>query len=161
RLLQVTDASGDFAVYRYDSVGNVLAIDRRGVDAVAVSGFTPAGGGPGTRVHIIGGGFDLQPDSNVVCFNGAAAIVDSATPNELVAVVPSSATTGPIGVETERGFAFSASAFTVKANDGSPTITSFAPAIGSAGTPLAIQGTNFVPSPAGNRIDLNGRVATP
>jgi YD repeat-containing protein len=158
RLVQITDPAGEFAVYRYDAVGNLLAIDRPG-GGVAISAFMPNSGPVGASVTISGGGFGAAVGENVVTFNGTAAPIQSATPTQLIATVPAGATTGPIGVSTLAGSAQSRAPFTVAANAGVPTITSFAPTIGMADTAFQISGTNFDSAPINDRVELNGRVA--
>jgi YD repeat-containing protein len=159
RLIQVTDPSGDFAIYRYDAVGNILSIDRRDQQVLAISGFTPVSGPPGTRVTIHGGGFAEVADANTVMFSGVPAPVQSASPTELVAQVPPGATTGPISVVTVKAAVSTTTPFNVTASSGVPTITSFTPTIGVAGTAISISGSNFDETLLNDRVDLNGRLA--
>src|SRR4029078_5853106 len=97
------------------------------------------------RVTIFGAGFDPIAAANVVSFTGASGAIESATSTQLVVVVPTGATTGPITVEATAGTATSASAFGILATDGVPTITGFNPAVGAAGSAFTIAGTNFAP----------------
>ncbi|MDF0645583.1 MAG: hypothetical protein P0111_16245 [Nitrospira sp.] len=115
RLVGVVDGQGDAAVYNYDAVGNLLAIQR----------FTSGGGGVGlfliapgssivnTPVEIRGFGFTTPPSSNQVQFNGVTAAVVSGNGGSLVVTVPAGATTGPVTVTNANGTAASPSAFTV------------------------------------------------
>ena len=99
----------------------------------SISGFSPASGGPGTTVTITGSGF--QPNSVAVTFNNTGALVLSATSSTITAVVPGSATSGPIAVSDSYGQAQTGSNFAVLppgtvyvANltaGGSPTSVSF------------------------------------
>ena len=78
RLTSVIDSTGALAVYNYDSVGNLLSIDR----------FTPPGSGIGiyltapsrgsatTSVVVQGYGFSSTPANNTVKFNGVTATVN-------------------------------------------------------------------------------------
>ena len=162
RLIQVTSASGQSAIYRYDAAGNVLAIDRPGVGgsgSIAIGGFTPTQGPIGTTVTIAGAGFSSTLGENSVTFNDVPATVSAASTTQLSAIVPNGATTGPIGVASPAGSATTASAFTVLADSGVPTIAGFAPTIGVTGTPFTITGTNFQPTPADNHVTLNIRPA--
>ena len=103
-----------------------------------ISGFTPASGPVGSSVTIIGANF---VSVNGVTFNGVSAVSPAVNSSaQITATVPASATTGPISVTTASGTAQSASSFTVVAV---PTITSFTPASGSAGTVVTINGTSF------------------
>jgi YD repeat-containing protein len=163
RLIQVTNPSGQSAIYRYDAVGNILAIDRPGSSGsspTGISGFTPFQGPIGASILISGAGFSPSPSDNIVTFNGVAASVSGGSATELVAIVPPGATTGPIGVLTPTGSATSASDFKVLSSGvGAPTIASFTPSIGVAGTAFTITGTNFETTSANNRVALNIRPA--
>jgi hypothetical protein len=80
-----------------------------------MSGFTPARGGAGVTVTILGRGFDPSPLQNTLTFNGAPATVTAASPAQLTVTVPSGATTGPIAVTAPAGSGTSAQAFAVLA----------------------------------------------
>jgi YD repeat-containing protein len=162
RLIQVTSASGQSAIYHYDAAGNIFAIDRPGTiggSSMAISGFAPASGPIGTSVTITGAGFSSTPGENTVTFNGVAATVGAASATQLAAIVPDGAATGPIGVASPAGSATSVAPFTVLADTGAPTIAGLAPAIGVTGTPFTIIGANFQTTPADNRVTLNIRPA--
>ena len=143
RLVGVVDPASDTAVYHYDAVGNLTSISRQSSALVSLIDFNPAAGPPGTVVTILGSGFGSTPGENTVTFNGAVASISSASPTQLVATVPSGATTGSIEVTTPTGSAASGAPFTVTTSDGAPTITSFTPTVGTPGTPVLIMGTNF------------------
>jgi YD repeat-containing protein len=158
RLVQVIDPNGDFAVYHYDAVGNVLAIDRP-ASGVSIAGLVPESGGVGDLVTILGGGFDAS-GQNSVSFNGMVATLESATATQIMARVPAGATSGLVTVSTPTGTATSGSPFVVAANGGRPAIVALNPTIGVTGTPFTITGTNFDAAAGGNRADLNGRVTS-
>jgi YD repeat-containing protein len=162
RLIQVTSASGQSAIYHYDAAGNILAIDRPGAvggSSVAISGFAPAAGPIGTSVTITGAGFSSTPGENTVTFNGVPATVGVASATQLAAIVPNGATTGPIGMASPAGSATTSAVFTVLADSGVPTVTGFTPTIGVTGTPFTITGTNFQTTLSDNRVTLNIRPA--
>jgi YD repeat-containing protein len=100
RLVGVVDPTGAAAIYTYDAVGNVLAIERQNAGTVSVIAFTPASGVVGTTVTISGAGFRATASQNTVTFNGTAATVVSASATTLTATVPAGASTGPITVTT-------------------------------------------------------------
>ena len=51
RLIGVIDQQGQAAIYGYDSVGNILAIERRAAAGpVGIVLVDPSGGDPGTQV---------------------------------------------------------------------------------------------------------------
>jgi IPT/TIG domain len=103
-----------------------------------ISSFTPTRGPVGTSVSITGSGFT---DATSVNFNGTAASYTVNSPTSITTTVPSGATSGPISVTTPDGTGVSDGSFTVIS---APTITSFTPSHGSAGTQVTIYGSNFV-----------------
>ena len=95
RLTSVSDSTGGTAVYNYDSVGNLLSVDRltppgSGIGIYLVNPIT----GPVTQLcRLQGYGFDPVASNNVVKFNGVTATVSSATAYTLTVVVPAGAKT--------------------------------------------------------------------
>jgi YD repeat-containing protein len=155
RLVAVVDPSGDTAIYNYDAVGNLLSITRQSSSTVAVIEFTPDSGAIGSNVTIYGTGFSTTPGQNTVTFNGTSATVTSSTTTQITTSVPAGATTGTIAVTTPGGTASSASSFTVGSAPGSPSITSFSPTAGPAGTSFTISGNNFETTQGNNKVSLN------
>jgi len=102
--------------------------------APTVMGFTPTSGQPGTSVTVTGTNF---VNVQTVIFNGVLAPTFTVTnPTTLVAVVPPTATSGPIAVMTLAGTGTSAASFTAIP---APTVASLQPATlsivrGSTGT---------------------------
>jgi hypothetical protein len=98
--------------------------------------FSPYFGKPGTDVTISGINLAGNP---IVKFNGATgAIIGTPTAEQIVARVPSSATSGPISVTTTNGTATSSTNFFLP-----PTIINFNPISGGAGTSVQLTGYNF------------------
>jgi YD repeat-containing protein len=155
RLKAVIDPAADTAVYSYDAVGNLLSISRQSSSVVSIIEFTPNQGPIGTTVTIYGTGFSTTPSQNNVTFNGVSASVTSSTETQIVTTVPATATTGLIGVTTPNGSAASTQAFIVTTDNGPPTITSFTPTIGTPGTAVSINGTNFETAPSKNAVRFN------
>jgi RHS repeat-associated protein len=124
-----------------------------------VSGVSPSSGPVGTQVQVNGVGFGATQGSNTVTFNNQAAAVTSWSDSQIVATVPSSATTGVV-VVTEGGVASNANIyFTVPA----PLITSISPASGGVGTQVTITGSGFQASqgnPNLSYVTFNGSQAT-
>jgi uncharacterized protein (TIGR03382 family) len=117
--------------------------------APTVTGFSPARGGVGTYVELTGSGFT---GTTRVTFNGLAATtvqVDGDT--ELRARVPAGATSGRISVINTVGSATTASDFTVLPP---PTLASFSPTRGAAGTPVTLTGSGFT---GATNLSINGR----
>jgi len=118
-----------------------------------ISSFNPTSGAVGTAVTITGTNFT---GATAVKFNSTAAssfTVNSDT--QITATVASGSTTGKITVTAPNGTATSATNFTVIVP--APTITSFNPTTGAAGTSVVITGTNFTGATA---VKFNGTAAT-
>jgi len=108
--------------------------------AASVTSFTPTCGLAGTGITITGSGFT---GATAVDFTGAAgAAVVVVNDTTATATVPPAATTGPITVQTAAVDTASTANFIVAAA-GIPTITSFLPISGAAGSIVVITGTNF------------------
>jgi len=160
RLIGASDSPSNTAVYSYDAVGNLLSIANNPTSQVSIIGFSPQSGPVGASVTISGTAFSPTASLNTVLFNGTSATVTSATATQLVATVPTGATTGAIKVTAPAGSATSSTSFTVTASTGAPTITSFTPTIGLSSTAVTITGTNFDPAPANDRVQFNIELAT-
>jgi YD repeat-containing protein len=159
RLVGVIDANGDAAAYHYDAVGNLLSITRSTATTVAIIEVTPDGGPVGQTVTIYGTGFSATANQNTVSFNGTSGSITAASTTTLTVTVPVGATTGTISVTSPNGSANSGSSFVVGMTGGPPSITSFSPTIGPAGTAVTITGTNFDSLVPQNRLTFNGRPA--
>ena len=151
RLIQATSADGSGTEYRYDEIGNILSVKRIVPGGVVISGFSPTSGMSGGQVSIYGSGFEEVASNNAVYFNGAQATVLNATQAMLTVAVPSNAATGKISVTNSKGTAVSISDFVIATANG-PSITSFTPAMGPAGTAITISGANFGPQLAANKV---------
>ena len=103
--------------------------------APQISGFTPSSGAAATSVKISG---TSLTGATAVRFNGVNAVFTDVSPQEITAVVPAGATTGPITVVTPAGNFPSALNFTVL-----PKIDSFSPLAGIVGTTVFISGTGL------------------
>ena len=108
------------------------------VPAPTISSFTPTSGPVGTKVTITGTGFT---GTTSVTLGGTSASFTFVSDTSLTATVPSGAATGVIVVTTPGGTATSANPFTV--TQPAPTISSFTPTSGPAGTKVTITGTGF------------------
>ncbi|MFL5952559.1 MAG: IPT/TIG domain-containing protein [Gaiellaceae bacterium] len=108
--------------------------------APVVSTFTPGSGAPGTTVTVTGSGFS---GASAVTFNGVASTFSVGPDTQLTATVPASATTGPIAVTTAGLTGTTSTAFTVTAAPAKPSIASFSPTSGKAGTVVTISGSGF------------------
>src|SRR6266404_1488747 len=116
-----------------------------------IAGFSPTSGPVGTSVAVSGTNFT---GATGVTFNGVSASFSLTSDTAIQATVPAGATTGPVSVTTPGGTASSTGAFTVIP---APTIASFAPTSGPAGTSVTINGANFSGASA---VAFNGVSAT-
>ena len=66
--------------------------------SLGITSFSPANGLAGTHVTITGLGFNTSAAKNMVTFNGAQAVVVSATSTSLEVVAPANLSSGPIKV---------------------------------------------------------------
>lgn len=131
------------------------------VPAPVVSTMVPSSAVAGTSVTIGGSNFSAVASENQVSFNGVSATVTAATSSYLTVIVPSGATSGPVTVTTPSGPAANKPNFTVSAPAlPVPTVSSFTPTSGAAGSQITITGTNFDAVAANNVVSLNGIAAT-
>lgn len=113
------------------------------VAAPRVTDFDPATGAAGALVTISGANFGTgQPGGRGlvtnVLFNGTPARFEVTALNQLLALVPNEATTGPITVANEAGPFTTLASFQVPAR-----ITGFAPTNGMPGDGIEIRGANL------------------
>jgi hypothetical protein len=101
-----------------------------------ITSFSPTFGRAGTNVVIRGSSFS---NTFAVKFNNINALTFNVDSNsQITAVVPNNATTGPIRVEAPGGTNITSGSFLVQ-----PTIFSFTPGFGAAGTNVTITGANL------------------
>jgi len=123
--------SGDLPVGSFHSL----------VDPV-ISRVAPPSGGPGTRVELIGRGFER---ADTVTLNGRPLTVTEWTATRLVTVIPEGATTDYLSLSRPSGErARSPQRFRVLAQ--APVIARFSPVSGPPGTRVRITGSGFSPS---------------
>ena len=117
-----------------------------------ITSFSPSGGLAGTLVTILGNHFTT---ASGVAFNGISASSFTIESNsEIRATVPVGASTGPVSVTNPIGTGISSTNFIVT---GVPSITSFTPSSGSAGTEVTISGNTFTGATA---VAFNGTPAS-
>ena len=111
--------------------------------APIVTGFEPIAAAPGDQIRIDGINFTSVPSPGGVKFNGANSKSNTVTADTLLfAYVPNNATTGPLTVTNSFGAGSSTEDFTVIGN--LPVISDFSPDSGARGTPVTINGKNFI-----------------
>jgi len=126
-----------------------------GGGAPTITSFTPTSGPAGTSVNITGTNFT---GATAVKFNGFSAnsfTFTSAT-QITAAIVPNTATTGPISVTTPSGTGTSSTNFTVTTT--APAISRVSPPSGPTGISVSVIGSNFGSTPG--TVKFNGTVAT-
>ena len=108
------------------------------VPAPAVSGFTPTGGTPGTRVTISGADFT---GASLVTLGGVKASFSIRSATTITATVPANAVTGTVAVKTVGGTGTSGGTFTVVPLP--PKITSFSPVKAGTGMSITVAGSHL------------------
>lgn len=95
-----------------DGIGD--ACDPTPESPVQIADFKPKSGPAGTKVTISGAAFGATAAENRVTIGGVSAAIVSATPTELVVIIPSGTTTAPLAVESPRGWSRSLVPFVVE-----------------------------------------------
>jgi hypothetical protein len=101
-----------------------------------ITEFSPASGFVGTSVIITGANL---PNATSVEFNSVGATITSNSDTQIIAVVPSGASTGKISVTNANGTAISENNFIVL-----PKIDNFTPTSAFVGTEVTITGSGFI-----------------
>lgn len=122
--------------------------------APVVTGFSPAGGPVGSTVVIEGQRF--MGATNVLFNNVGTANFSVTADSQIHATVPSGATAGRIKVQNPFGEGVSGTDFVVGS---APSINSFNPVGGPAGTQVTVKGANFTTA-ANMKVRFNGSNAT-
>jgi uncharacterized protein YkwD len=122
--------------------------------APSLTSLSPTSGPAGTRVTLNGSGFGTSTGS--VRFNGTAASIASWSSTQIVATVPSGATTGPVTVRTSAGVTSNGRTFTVTSTSspptGTPSLASLSPSSGPRGTTVTISGANLGATQGSSRV---------
>lgn len=161
----VTQSSGNAAVYHYDAAGNITSIERVSGNTPTILNFTPKCGPAGTTVIVNGLGLVSSTGPTAVQFGSSAALTPTSADDTRVTVQTVNGTTsGVVSVHVgspETVVNTSPQQFTVGCVG--PTITSVNPSSGTPGDrgvlgdPVQITGTNFRTAAAENRVRFNGR----
>jgi len=122
-----------------------------------VMGMTPASGAVGSALNISGSGFGATQGSGGVTLNGVALAVNSWDVSSVIAVVPQSATSGTLVLQTGAGLVYNGPAFTVVP---APSISSLSSTNGNAGAAITILGSHFGSTQDTGTISFNGTNAT-
>ncbi len=121
--------------------------------APIITGFDPVVGAVNSQIVL--SGLNFATSGLIVRFNGVAATSATATaPGQILARVPSTATTGPLTVTTSAGTSVTTSNFFV--SGAAPFVLGFTPTNGPRSTSLTITGINFT---LANAVRFNGVLA--
>jgi RHS repeat-associated protein len=143
----VTAASGP-TIVRVNNI-NSNATNVFSVPPPIVNSYSPIGGATGTTVTINGSGYQANQRNSTITFNGVAATATTWTDTQIVATVPSGASTGQLLVTVNSVPSASSNSFEVP----NPVITSITPPEAPAGGTITINGSGFGPS---QRIAVGG-----
>lgn len=125
--------------------------------APSISSLTPNTGAVGSSIVIAGSNFGATQGTGKVTFNGTTAAITSWSATQIVAKVPTGATTGNVVVTAAGGVASNGVTFTVTA---APSISSLVPTSGIVGAAVTINGSNFGPTQGNGSVTFNGKTAT-
>jgi RHS repeat-associated protein len=122
-----------------------------------ITSISPTGAGWGAQVTVNGSGFGSTQGTSTLTFNGLAATsITSWSDTQIVALVPTNATTGPVVVTENSGPTNNTISLTVY----HPVISSLSPPTGAIGGSVVIAGSGF--GLGGNSgITFNGIAASP
>jgi len=118
-----------------------------------VRSIKPLTGGPGTKVTLIGEGFEKVNSGNIVDFNGKIAVVLESSPEKIIVVAPADVSTGLLSVNINEQ-KISGPKFTVV---GKPQIASVSPLSGPKGAEMTISGMLFSKELDENQVFINGK----
>jgi RHS repeat-associated protein len=150
--LAVTSGSAtSFATATFDNVSVTVG------STPFVTGISPNLGGAGASVTIAGSNFGATQGTSTVTFNTTNATTITSWNNaQVIATVPSGATTGLVTVTVGGVQSPSSSTFTVI----NPTITSLTPPAAQALSFITISGSGFGASQSSSQVQFNGVAAT-
>jgi len=152
----VTNASGTGPIKVFTPQGTFTTSSNFSSAAGPVIGdFSPTVGGPGIYVVIDG----LNFSSVTVKFGGVAATSSIRSATQIIATVPSGASTGPISVTSSAGTFTTSSNFSVTTS--APFIAGLSPGNGVQGTTVTINGANFTNVSSVKFNGVTGTFTTP
>ncbi len=135
----------------------LFSLSSFGQTAPTISYTNPVNGPVGTSIKIVGTNFGSTQGASTITFNGISAAPTSWSNTQVVAPVPTGATTGPV-IVTVGGVASNKVNFTVGTP---PTISYTNPVNGPVGTSVTIVGTYFGSTQGSSTVTFNGIGGTP
>jgi YVTN family beta-propeller protein/YD repeat-containing protein len=163
RLVRVIREDGEAASYHYDAVGNILQITRESgvAQTTTVTSQSATSGSRQTSVTVTLTGTNLI-GAGIVSSVPGISVQSIQTSFDGITVTLAIAGDAPLGaaqLDIRGGLGTVALPFTVLAAP--PSIASFAPLLGGAGTVVTLQGSAFdAATPANNQVAFNGTPAT-
>lgn len=126
-----------------------------------INSISPTSGPTGSSVIIAGTNFGSSQGSSQALFNGAPGTVSSWSDTQVIATVPSGATTGPVTILVN-GISSNGVTFTVTTPPppSNPVISTLSPLSGEVGIAVTVSGSNFGSSMGSSTILFNGVVAS-
>ena len=123
-----------------------------------INSFTPLIGGAGTVVTILGSNFSILSSGDSVRFGSLAALVTSSSAAQLTVIVPQVPLAGLVNlsVTVNQVTAIAGTQFNVSG----PTVATFSPTTGPAGTIVTISGSGFNDVLSENTVLFGGVAAT-
>jgi RHS repeat-associated protein len=128
------------------------------VSNLFVNAISPQAGPVGTQVTIAGNGFGASQGTSTVSFNSTAATaISSWSDSQIVATVPTGATTGGVKVTVGSTSSNTGNTYTV----GGVSVTGVNPTSGLPGAQIQISGSGFGTTQGTSSVTVNGWTATP
>ena len=143
---------GDYIV---ESSGLFSVVEKKAPPKI--DGFTPVTGSPGTEVTITGSNFSTQTFENTVMLGNAQVPVKSASPGQLIVVIPKEGVTGTFSITVAGGGTVTGGSDFVVAK--ALQITGFSPEAGPPGTQVTLFGSAFGTNKKVVTVSLGGKSA--
>jgi hypothetical protein len=121
--------------------------------APQITSVSPTSGTVGTQVTINGSNFASSQSCCYVYFNGTGASVNSWGSTQVVATVPSGATTGPVSIVVTGAFGSNDNVIFTMPN---PLVASLSPASGPVGAQVQVNGSGFGSTQGSSTVSFNG-----
>jgi IPT/TIG domain-containing protein len=155
-LITATIPSGATSNFVRVTVGGVVSSASLTVANLYVNSFSPPAGPVGTAVTLTGNGFGSTQGTSSVLYNNVAITPTSWSDTQIVANVPTGATSASFGVRVGSTTATASTAFAVK----NVVITGVSPASGPIGAQVQINGSGFGTTQGGSSIVIGQHTAT-
>ncbi len=160
RLITVIDENGNYVIYEYDAVGNLLSIiSSTGLQTPQITSIIPSSASQGDIVNIEISGDNLT-GSEIVTDNSGITISNVRTSKMFITATFSisyQAVTGISTVTVKTPIGFATTEFIV--NSTPPSIISISPTSGPVSKLVTITGTGFSTTISENVVSFNGALA--